>query len=131
MGAADFYVMLWRRGASGAGDAGRTFAILLAVPEVTSLAELAGKNIAIDEAAPRRTTKRGVSSRLCQREIGRRPGEGAGSADQRGSARGSPDAGLSRDGRVVPEIAGFKVFRIPLMDGPEMAGLAPGNPRPR
>ncbi len=29
---------------------GRTVALLLAVPEVTSLSELAGKNIAIDDA---------------------------------------------------------------------------------
>jgi len=34
------------------GDVGRTVALLLAVPEITSLSELAGKNIAIDEAAP-------------------------------------------------------------------------------
>ncbi len=118
-------------GAAGASadDAGRTVALLLAVPEVTSLAELAGKNIAIDEAAAaandeaRRKVEAAVNAKLA---------EGQAKALDRlvnGEVRA---AVLTLDypetAEWSAEIAGFKVFRIPLTDRPQVAEVAPAAP---
>ena len=96
-------------GGASADDAGRTVALLLAVPEVTSLAELAGKNIAIDEAAAaandeaRRKVEAAVNAKLA---------EGRAKALDRlvnGEVRAAvADAGLSGDGRVVRRNRGFQ-----------------------
>jgi len=114
---------------ASAEDAGRTVALLLAVPEVTSLAELAGKNIAIDEAAAaandeaRRKVEAAVNAKLA---------EGRAKALDRlvnGEVRA---AVLTLDypetAEWSAEIAGFKVFRIPLTDRPQVAEVAPAVP---
>ena len=116
-------------GGASADDAGRTVALLLAVPEVTSLAELAGKNIAIDEAAAaandeaRRKVEAAVNAKLA---------EGRAKALDRlvnGEVRA---AVLTLDypetAEWSAEIAGFKVFRIPLTDRPQVAEVAPAAP---
>ncbi len=114
---------------ASAEDAGRTVALLLAVPEVTSLAELAGKNIAIDEATAaandeaRRKVEAAVNAKLA---------EGRAKALDRlvnGEVRA---AVLTLDypetAEWSAEIAGFKVFRIPLTDRPQVAEVAPAVP---
>ena len=116
-------------GGASADDAGRTVALLLAVPEVTSLAELAGKNIAIDEAAAaandeaRRKVEAAVNAKLA---------EGQAKALHwlvNGEVRA---AVLTLDypetAEWSAEIAGFKVFRIPLTDRPQVAEVAPAAP---
>jgi hypothetical protein len=111
------------------GDAGRTVALLLAVPEVTSLSELAGKNIAIDEAAPASSDE---ARRKFEATVNAKLAEGRGKALER-LVNGEVSAAVltlayPETAEWSSEIAGFKVFRIPLVDRPLVAGLAPADP---
>ena len=151
MGIADFLVVLWRRRRIGInaadrtvvaqvddrskaplaspGDAGRTVALLLAVPEVTSLSELAGKNIAIDEAA---SASNDEARRKVEATVNAKLAEGRAKALDR-LVNGEVSAAVltlayPETAEWSAEIAGFKVFRIPLVDRPLMAGLAPADP---
>jgi len=110
------------------GDAGRTVALLLAVPEVTSLSELAGKNIAIDEAGPASNEAR----RKLEATVNAKLAEGRARALDR-LVNGEVSAAVltlayPETAEWSSEIAGFKVFRIPLVDRPLVAGLAPADP---
>ena len=146
MGVADFPVVLWRRrrigiNAAGShvvaqaddrskaplaspGDAGRTVALLLAVPEITSLSELAGKNIAIDEAA---AASNDEARRKVEAAVNAKLAEGQAKALDRLVNGEVPAAVLTlaypETAEWSAEIAGFKVFRIPLMDRPLVAGF--------
>jgi ABC-type phosphate/phosphonate transport system substrate-binding protein len=111
------------------GDAGRTVALLLAVPEITSLSELAGKNIAIDEAASASSDE---ARRKVEATVNAKLAEGGARALDR-LVNGEVSAAVltlayPETAEWSAEIAGFKVFRIPLVDRPVMAGLAPADP---
>jgi hypothetical protein len=118
-------------GAAGASaeDAGRTVALLLAVPEVTSLSELAGKSIAIDEAA---AASHDEAQRKVEAKVSAKLAEGRTRALDRLAKGEVPAAVLTLDypetAEWSAEIAGFKVFRIPLSDRPQVAEAAPANP---
>jgi hypothetical protein len=118
-------------GAAGASaeDAGRTVALLLAVPEVTSLSELAGKSIAIDEAA---AASHDEAQRKVEAKVSAKLAEGRTKALDRLAKGEVPAAVLTLDypetAEWSAEIAGFKVFRIPLSDRPQVAEAAPANP---
>ena len=110
------------------GDADRTVALLLAAPEITSLSELAGKNIAIDEAAfvsndeARRTLGAAVNAELA--------GGRAKALDR--LVKGEVSAAVltlsyPETADWSSEIAGFKVFRIPLTHRPAEAGSVPAD----
>jgi ABC-type amino acid transport substrate-binding protein len=110
-------------------DAGRTVALLLAVPQVTSLSELAGKNIAIDEAAPASSDE---ARRKLETTVNAKLVEGRAKALDR-LVKGEVSAAVltlayPETAEWSSEIAGFKVFRIPLLDRPLTAGLAPADP---
>ena len=111
------------------GDTGRTVALLLAVPEVTSLSELAGKNIAIDEAAPASNDE---ARRKLEATVNAKLAEGRARALDR-LVNGEVSAAVltlayPETAEWSSEIAGFKVFRIPLVDRPLVVGLAPADP---
>src|SRR5512138_1218556 len=118
-------------GAAGASadDASRTVALLLATPEVTSLSELAGKNIAVDEAtaASHDEAQRKVEATVSAKFAGSR----AKALDRLVNGE-VPAAVLTLDypetAEWSAEIAGFKVFRIPLSDRPQVAQMAPADP---
>lgn len=118
-------------GAAGASadDASRTVALLLAVPEVTSLSELAGKNIAIDEAA---AASHDEAQRKVEATINAKLAEGRAKALDR-LVKGEVSAAVltldyPETADWSAEIAGFKVFRIPLADRPRVAEAAPAAP---
>jgi hypothetical protein len=101
----------------------------LAVPEVTSLSELAGKNIAIDEAAPASNDE---ARRKLEATVNAKLAEGRAKALDR-LVSGEVSAAVltlayPETAEWSAEIAGFKVFRIPLVDRPLVAGLAPADP---
>jgi hypothetical protein len=111
------------------GDAGRTVALLLAVREVASLSELAGKNIAIDEAAPASNDE---ARRKLEATVNAKLAEGRARALDR-LVNGEVSAAVltlayPETAEWSSEIAGFKVFRIPLVDRPLVAGLTPADP---
>jgi hypothetical protein len=114
-------------GATGASahDAGGTVALLLAVPEVTSLAELAGKNIAVDGAT---AASHDEAQRKVEATVNAKLAEGPLKALDRLVKGEVPAAVLTLDYPETAdwsaEIAGFKVFRIPLVDRPEAAKIA-------
>src|SRR3954451_191765 len=115
--------------AASPGDAGRTVALLLAVREVASLSELAGKNIAIDEAAPASNDE---ARRKLEATVNAKLAEGRGKALDR-LVNGEVSAAVltlayPETAEWSSEIAGFKVFRIPLVDRPLVAGLTPADP---
>lgn len=118
-------------GAAGtsADDASRTVALLLAVPEVTSLSELAGKNIAIDEAA---AASHDEAQRKVEATVNAKLAEGRVKALDRLVKREVSAAVLTLDypetAEWSSEIAGFKVFRIPLVDRPRMSEASPAVP---
>lgn len=118
-------------GAAGASadDASRTVALLLAVPEVTSLSELAGKNIAIDEAA---AASHDEAQRKVEATVNAKLAEGRVKALDRLVKREVSAAVLTLDypetAEWSSEIAGFKVFRIPLVDRPRVAEASPAVP---
>jgi len=111
------------------GDTGRTVALLLAVPEITSLSELAGKNIAIDDAA---SASNDEARRKLEATVNAKLAEGSAKALDRLVNREVSAAVLTlaypETAEWSSEIAGFKVFRIPLADRPLMAGSAPVDP---
>jgi hypothetical protein len=101
----------------------------LAVPEVTSLSELAGKNIAIDEAASASSDE---ARRKFEATVNAKLAEGRARALDR-LVNGEVSAAVltlayPETAEWSAEIAGFKVFRIPLVDRPLVAGLAPADP---
>ena len=109
---------------------GRTVALLLAAPEVTSLSELAGKNIAIDEAA---AASNDEARRKVEATVNAKLAEGRAKALDRLVNGEVSAAVLTLDypetAEWSAEIAGFKVFRIPLTDRPQVAESAPADPR--
>ena len=111
------------------GDVGRTVALLLAVPEVTSLSELTGKNIAIDDAV---SASNDEARRKLEATVNAKLSEGSAKALDRLVNREVSAAVLTlaypETAEWSSEIAGFKVFRIPLVDRPLMAGPAPVDP---
>ena len=111
------------------GDVGRTVALLLAVPEVTSLSELAGKNIAVDEAS---SASNDEARRKLEATVNAKLAEGSAKALDRLVNREVSAAVLTlaypETAEWSSEIAGFKVFRIPLVDRPLMAGSAAVDP---
>jgi ABC-type phosphate/phosphonate transport system substrate-binding protein len=118
-------------GAAGASadDAGRMVALLLAAPEVTSLSELAGKNVAIDEAA---AASNHEAQRKVEATVNAKLAGGRAKALDRLVNGEVPAAILTLDypetAEWSAEIAGFKVFRIPLSELPRMAATAPADP---
>jgi hypothetical protein len=114
---------------ASADEAGRTVALLLAVPEVTSLSELAGKNIAIDQAA---AASHDTAQRRVEATVNAKLAEGRTTALDRLVKGEVPAAVLTLDYPETAdwsaEIAGFKVFRIPLSDRPQVAEVAPTAP---
>ena len=118
-------------GAAGASadDAGRMVALLLAAPEVTSLSELAGKNVAIDEAA---AASNDEAQRKVEATVNAKLAGGRAKALDRLVNGEVPAAILALDypetAEWSAEIAGFKVFRIPLSELPRMAATAPADP---
>jgi len=110
------------------GDVGRTVALLLAVPEVTSLSELTGKNIAIDDAV---SASNDEARRKLEATVNAKLAEGGAKALDRLVNREVSAAVLTlaypETAEWSSEIAGFKVFRIPLADRPLMAA-APVDP---
>lgn len=118
-------------GAAGASadDAGRMVALLLAAPEVTSLSELAGKNVAIDEAA---AASNNEAQRKVEATVNAKLAGGRAKALDRLVNGEVPAAILTLDypetAEWSAEIAGFKVFRIPLSELPRMAATAPADP---
>jgi ABC-type phosphate/phosphonate transport system substrate-binding protein len=118
-------------GATGASadDAGRMVALLLAAPEVTSLSELAGKNVAIDDGA---AASNGEAQRKVEATVNAKLAGGRAKALDRLVNGEVPAAILTLDypetAEWSAEIAGFKVFRIPLSDRPRMAAASPADP---
>lgn len=118
-------------GAAGASadDASRTVALLLAVPEVTSLSELAGKNIAVDEVT---AASHDEAQRKVEATVNAKLAEGRVKALDRLVKREVSAAVLTLDypetAEWSSEIAGFKVFRIPLVDRPRVAEASPAVP---
>ena len=118
-------------GAAGASaeEVSRTVALLLAVPEVTSLSELAGKSIAIDQAA---AASHDAAQRKVEEKVNAKLAEGRARALDRLVKGEVPAAVLTLDYPEAAdwsaEIAGFKVFRIPLSDRPQVAEAAPAAP---
>ena len=113
---------------ASSGDAGRTFALLLAVPEITSLSELAGKNIAIDEAA---SASNDEARRKLEATVNAKLAEGRAKALDR-LVNGEVSAAVltlayPETAEWSAEIAGFKVFRIPLTHRPAEAGSVPAD----
>lgn len=110
-------------------DAGRTVALLLTIPELNSLSELAGKTIAIDETA---SGSNDAARRRLETTINAKLDQGQANALDRLVTREVPAVVLTlaypETAEWKPEIAGFKVFRIALADRPVMAGPAPANP---
>lgn len=118
-------------GAAGASadGTGRTVALLLAVPDIKSLSELAGKKIAVDEAT---ATSRDEAQRKVEATVNAKLAGGRAKALDRLVNGEVPAAVLTLDYPETAdwsaEIAGFKVFRIPLMDRPQVAEAAPAVP---
>lgn len=113
---------------AAADDAGRTVALLLTVPEITSLSELAGKNIAIDEAS----ASNDEAKRKIESTVNAKLAEGRTKALDR-LVKGEVSAAVltlayPETAEWSSEIAGFKVFRVPLSDRPQMPGLASADP---
>jgi hypothetical protein len=110
-------------------DAGRMVALMLAVPEVSSLSELAGKSIAIDETASGANDE---ARRKLETTVNAKLDQGQAKALDRLVSREVPAAVLTlaypETAEWTPEIAGFKVFRIPLVDRPVIGGSVPADP---
>ena len=93
------------------------------------MSELAGKNIAIDEAA---SASNDEARRKLEATVNAKLAEGRAKALDRLVNREVSAAVLTlaypETAEWSSEIAGFKVFRIPLVDRPLMAGPAPADP---
>lgn len=110
------------------GAAEPAIALLLTAPEITSLSELAGKKIAIDETASasnneaRRKLSAIVNAELTDGRAKALDRLVNGEVSAAVLALSYPEAA-----EWSSEIAGFKVFRIPLVDRPLKAGSAPAD----
>lgn len=110
------------------GDAEQTVALLLTAPEITSLSELAGRKVAIDEPssasndAARRKLSAIVNAELTDGRAKALDRLVNGEVSAAVLALSYPEAA-----ELSSEIAGFKVFRIPLVDRPLKAGSAPAD----
>jgi ABC-type phosphate/phosphonate transport system substrate-binding protein len=110
------------------GDPERTVALLLVAPEITWLSDLAGKNIAIDEvvSASNDEARRWLTAMVNAELAGGRT-----KALDR-LVKGEVSAAVltlsyPETGEWSSEIAGFKVFRIPLVKRPQKSGSAPAE----
>ena len=110
------------------GDAERTVALLLVGPEITWLSQLAGKNIAIDEAVSasnneaRRWLAAMVNAELAAGQIKALDRLVKGEVSAAVLTLSYPETA-----EWSSEIAGFKVFRIPLVKRPLTSGSAPAE----
>ena len=110
------------------GDAERAVALLLVAPEITWLSELAGKNIAIDEAvSPSNDEARRWLAAMVNAELA---GGRTKALDR--LVKGEVSAAVltlsyPETAEWSSEIAGFKVFRIPLVNRPLKSGSAPAE----
>ena len=110
------------------GDAERTVALLLVAPEITWLSELAGKDIAIDEAA---SASNDEARRWLAAMVNAELAGGRTKALDR-LVKGEVSAAVltlsyPETAEWSSEIAGFKVFRIPLVKRPLKSGSAPAE----
>jgi hypothetical protein len=110
------------------GDAERTVALLLVGPEITWLSQLAGKNIAIDEAV---SASNNEARRWLAAMVNAELAAGQTKALDRLVKGEVPAAVLTlsypETAEWSSEIAGFKVFRIPLAKRPLKSGSAPAE----
>ena len=110
------------------GDAERTVALLLVAPEISWLSELAGKDIAIDEAT---SASNDEARRWLAAMVNAELAAGQTKALDRLVKGEVPAAVLSlsypETAEWSSEIAGFKVFRIPLVKRPLTSGSAPAE----
>ena len=110
------------------GDAERAVALLLVAPEITWLSELAGKDIAIDEAA---SASNDEARRWLAAMVNAELAGGRTKALDR-LVKGEVSAAVltlsyPEAAEWSSEIAGFKVFRIPLVKRPLKSGSAPAE----
>jgi hypothetical protein len=110
------------------GDAERAVALLLVAPEITWLSELAGKNIAIDEAV---SASNDEARRWLAAMVNAELAGGRTKALDR-LVKGEVSAAVltlsyPETAEWSSEIAGFKVFRIPLVKRPLKSGSAPAE----
>ena len=110
------------------GDAKRTVALLLVNPEIMWLSELAGKNIAIDEAV---SASNDEARRWLAAMVNAELAGGRTRALDR-LVKGEVSAAVlslsyPETADWSSEIAGFKVFRIPLINRPLKSGSAPAE----
>ena len=110
------------------GDAERTVALLLVGPEITWLSQLAGKNIAIDEAV---SASNNEARRWLAAMVNAELAAGQTKALDR-LVKGEVSAAVltlsyPETAEWSSEIAGFKVFRIPLVKRPLKSGSAPAE----
>jgi hypothetical protein len=110
------------------GDAERTVALLLVGPEITWLSQLAGKNIAIDEAV---SASNDEARRWLAAMVNAELAAGQTKALDR-LVKGEVSAAVltlsyPETAEWSSEIAGFKVFRIPLAKRPLKSGSAPAE----
>jgi len=110
------------------GDAERTVALLLVGPEITWLSQLAGKNIAIDEAL---SASNDEARRWLAAMVNAELAAGQTKALDR-LVKGEVSAAVltlsyPETAEWSSEIAGFKVFRIPLVKRPLTSGSAPAE----
>jgi hypothetical protein len=110
------------------GDAERTVALLLVGPEITWLSQLAGKNIAIDEAV---SASNDEARRWLAAMVNAELAAGQTKALDR-LVKGEVSAAVltlsyPETAEWSSEIAGFKVFRIPLVKRPLKSGSAPAE----
>ena len=110
------------------GDAERTVALLLVGPEITWLSQLAGKNIAIDEAV---SASNDDARQWLAAMVNAELAAGRTKALDR-LVKGEVSAAVltlsyPEAAEWSSEIAGFKVFRIPLVKRPLKSGSAPAE----
>ena len=110
------------------GDAERAVALLLVAPEITWLSELAGKNIAIDEAV---SASNDEARRWLAAMVNAELAGGRTKALDR-LVKGEVSAAVltlsyPETAEWSSEIAGFKVFQIPLVKRPLKSGSAPAE----
>jgi ABC-type phosphate/phosphonate transport system substrate-binding protein len=114
---------------ASADEAERTVALLLAAPGVAALSELAGKNVAIDEAT---AASHDEAQHKVEATVNAKLAGGRVKALDRLVSGEVPAAVLTLDypetAEWSAEIAGFKVFRIPLSERPQMAEVTPAAP---
>ena len=110
------------------GDAERTVALLLVGPEITWLSQLAGKNIAIDEAvsASNDEARRWLAA-MVNAELAAGPTKALDRLVTGEVSAAVLTLSYPETADWSSEIAGFKVFRIPLVNRPLKSGSAPAE----